>query len=89
MASRLTHIGLCISEPERSLHFYEQLLGFRRVSELQQIVNIEEVKLKAAKTVEGSHRQLEIGFTASTFRFLDPNERGPSADEAKGRRRKK
>jgi catechol 2,3-dioxygenase-like lactoylglutathione lyase family enzyme len=35
VASRLTHIGLCISEPERSLHFYEQLLGFRRVSELE------------------------------------------------------
>ena len=35
MASRLTHIGLCISEPERSLHFYQELLGFRRVSELE------------------------------------------------------
>ena len=35
MASRLTHIGLCIAEPERSLHFYEELLGFRRLSELE------------------------------------------------------
>jgi catechol 2,3-dioxygenase-like lactoylglutathione lyase family enzyme len=35
VASRLTHIGLCIAEPERSLHFYEELLGFRRLSELE------------------------------------------------------
>ena len=59
---------------------------FRRVSELQQIVNIEEVKLKAGKNSESSHPTLDIDFTASTFRFLDPNERGQSNE--KGRRRK-
>lgn len=32
---RLTHIGICVSEPERSLHFYRDLLGFTFRSELQ------------------------------------------------------
>jgi catechol 2,3-dioxygenase-like lactoylglutathione lyase family enzyme len=31
---RLTHIGLCVSDPERSLRFYRDRLGFRPVSEL-------------------------------------------------------
>lgn len=60
---------------------------FRRVSELQQIVTIEDVKFKNSKTLEGSHRLLEVDFTASTFRFLADNERGVS-DEGKGRRKK-
>ncbi len=31
---RLTHIGICVSEPERSLAFYRDLLGFTLLSEL-------------------------------------------------------
>lgn len=61
---------------------------FRRVSELQQIVTIEDVKFKSGKELEGSHRRLEMEFTASTFRFLADNERGVS-DDAKGRRKKR
>jgi len=32
---RLTHIGICVSDWERSLHFYRDLLGFTYRSELQ------------------------------------------------------
>jgi glyoxylase I family protein len=32
---RFTHIGICVSDWERSLHFYRDLLGFTYRSELQ------------------------------------------------------
>lgn len=31
---RLTHVGICVSDPERSLRFYRDLLGFALLSEL-------------------------------------------------------
>ena len=51
---RLTHIGLCVSDWERSLRFYRDLLGFRYVSELQiggapttTLLQLAEVSLRA------------------------------------------
>jgi catechol 2,3-dioxygenase-like lactoylglutathione lyase family enzyme len=32
---RLTHVGICVSDWERSLRFYRDVLGFQYVSELQ------------------------------------------------------
>jgi len=32
---RVTHIGVCVSEIERSLRFYRDVLGFRYLSEIQ------------------------------------------------------
>ncbi len=32
---RMTHVGICVSDLERSLHFYRDLLGFRWRSELR------------------------------------------------------
>jgi catechol 2,3-dioxygenase-like lactoylglutathione lyase family enzyme len=32
---RMTHVGICVSDLERSLRFYRDLLGFRYRSELQ------------------------------------------------------
>lgn len=32
---RLTHVGICVSDWERSLRFYRDLLGFKYLSELQ------------------------------------------------------
>ncbi len=32
---RLTHIGICVSDWERSLRFYRDALGFKHLSELQ------------------------------------------------------
>ena len=34
-AHRLTHIGICVAELERSLHFYRDVLGFEEVSRLE------------------------------------------------------
>ena len=31
----LSHIGICVSDLERSLRFYHELLGFRKVSNLE------------------------------------------------------
>jgi glyoxylase I family protein len=33
--ARLTHVGICVSDLERSLHFYRDLLGFTREHELE------------------------------------------------------
>lgn len=32
---RLSHVGICVSDLERSIRFYRDLLGFKRVSELE------------------------------------------------------
>jgi glyoxylase I family protein len=32
---RVSHLGICVSDWKRSLHFYSELLGFRYVSELE------------------------------------------------------
>ncbi len=59
---------------------------FRRVSELEQIVNIEEVKLKADRgTKPGEATTLAIEFKASTFRFLDPSERAGGNEQRRRR----
>lgn len=59
---------------------------FRRVSELEQIVNIEEVKLKATRdNKSGESNMLAIDFKASTFRFLDPSERAGGNEQRRRR----
>jgi catechol 2,3-dioxygenase-like lactoylglutathione lyase family enzyme len=51
---RLTHIGICVSDWERSLRFYRDVLGFQHVSELQvagepstTLLQLDEVDLRA------------------------------------------
>jgi catechol 2,3-dioxygenase-like lactoylglutathione lyase family enzyme len=51
---RLSHIGVCVSDLQRSIHFYRDLLGFERVSELEiggepatTLLQLEEVDLHA------------------------------------------
>ena len=51
---RLTHIGICVSDMERSLRFYRDLLGFKYVSRLDvagepsnTLLELEDVKLRA------------------------------------------
>jgi Tfp pilus assembly protein PilO len=58
---------------------------FRRVSELQQIVNVEEVSLEVGKDFDGTHPLLDVEFVAATFRYLPESERGPSDDKARRR----
>jgi glyoxylase I family protein len=50
----LTHIGICVSDGERSLRFYRDVLGFRYLSELQvagepsdTLLQLREVDLRA------------------------------------------
>jgi len=51
---RLTHIGICVSDMERSLHFYRNLLGFKYLSRLDvegepanSLLELRDVKLRA------------------------------------------
>ncbi len=51
---RLTHIGICVSDWERSLRFYRDALGFKYLSELQvagepinTLLRLENVELRA------------------------------------------
>jgi glyoxylase I family protein len=51
---RLTHVGICVSDVERSLRFYRDVLGFRYLSELQvagepssTLLQLENVALRA------------------------------------------
>lgn len=51
---RLTHIGICVSDWERALRFYRDLLGFRYLSELQvsgepsnTLLRLDDVNLRA------------------------------------------
>ncbi len=52
--ARLSHIGICVSDLERSISFYRDLLGFREVCELDvagegpaKLLGLEEVELQA------------------------------------------
>ena len=51
---RLTHLGLCVSDLERSLAFYEQVLGFKEVGRFSgdgepsaSLVELQDLKLRA------------------------------------------
>jgi type IV pilus assembly protein PilO len=60
---------------------------FRRVSEMKQIVNIEDVAMKLGKDFDDSgFPLLEVDFTASTFRLLtDEEQSGEGGDNASRR----
>jgi catechol 2,3-dioxygenase-like lactoylglutathione lyase family enzyme len=54
MLQALTHIGICVSDIERSIRFYRDALGFRYVSELEvagepsdSLLRLRNVELKA------------------------------------------
>jgi type IV pilus assembly protein PilO len=56
---------------------------FRRVSEMKQIVNVEEVKMKIGKDFDDSSGfpLIEVEFVASTFRLLTDDEQAKGGDE--------
>jgi type IV pilus assembly protein PilO len=64
---------------------------FRRVAEMKQIVNVEEVSMKLDKEFDDNGFPLiEVEFTASTFRLLTEDEqRGESEDETRRSKGKK
>ena len=56
---------------------------FRRVSEMKQIVNIEDVQMKhGAEFDDSGFPQLEVEFVASTFRLLTEDEQSGEGDGA-------
>jgi type IV pilus assembly protein PilO len=60
---------------------------FRRVSEMKQIVNIEEVKMKIGKEFSTTgFPDVEVDFTASTFRLLSEKEQTSGNDQTGSRR---
>lgn len=62
---------------------------FRRVSEMKQIVNVEDVKIKLGKDFdESGFPQLKVSFTASTFRLLSEEEHAGGGDAATRRKGK-
>lgn len=62
---------------------------FRRVSEMKQIVNVEDVKIKVGREFDDSgFPQLEVDFTASTFRLLTEDEQGGGGEAATRRKSK-
>ena len=62
---------------------------FRRVSEMKQIVNIEEVKIRIGKDFDDSgFPQLKVDFTAGTFRLLTEEEQAGGGDAATRRKGK-
>lgn len=54
---------------------------FRQVSQLTRIVNISDVGIKAPAAVEGDPVQLSTSCSATTFRFLDEEERAQIAKQ--------
>jgi Tfp pilus assembly protein PilO len=62
---------------------------FRRISEMEQIVNIEGVGMKTESSKDDASLTLTVRFMASTFRFLDESERSKSVDPDGKRSRSK
>ena len=59
---------------------------FRRVAEMKQIVNIEGVKMKLGRDFEDNgFPQLDVQFTASTFRLLTEDEQRGEAEDSSRR----
>jgi type IV pilus assembly protein PilO len=91
-------------QPEQRFDFYAKIpvevtaIGtwhetgefFRRVAEMKQIVNIEEVKMKLDSEFEDNgFPLLEVDFTTSTFRLLSAEEQsGGGEDQGSSRRTK-
>lgn len=76
---RLTHIGICVSNLDRSLHFYEKVLGFHRISSLDasgemasRLLEIDRVELNAVYLERD-------GTTIELLHYAKPGHRGEPA----------
>lgn len=63
---------------------------FRRVSEMKQVVNVENIEMKLGRDFDTSgFPRLEIDFVASTFRLLTENEQNAEPEDSGSRRKGK
>lgn len=76
---RLSHIGICVSDLERSVRFYRDLLGFARVSELEiggeptsTLLQIDDVELHAVY-LERDGTRIEL------LHYKSPGATGPDS----------
>lgn len=92
-------------EPEEKQDFYARLpikvqaTGtwgqtaefFRKVSELKQIVSVENIAMTATRTADdpGGHPVLGVEFEVATYRFLSEEERGAAQTSKRGSKRRK
>jgi catechol 2,3-dioxygenase-like lactoylglutathione lyase family enzyme len=79
---RLTHIGICVADWERSLHFYRDILGFRYLSELQvsgepseTLLQLRDVTLRAVY-LERDGTRIEL------LHYVTPGHRGDGTPRA-------
>src|SRR5262249_13177357 len=75
---RLTHIGICVSDWERSLRFYRDVLGFQYLSELEvagepssTLLRLKNVRLRAVY-LERDGTRIEL------LHYTSPDHRGGS-----------
>lgn len=78
-AHRFSHIGICVSELERSLHFYRDALGFTEVSRLQMAGPVTERLLDIAR---GELQAIYLQLGGSTIELLYYPAAGHLAAEA-------
>ena len=82
---RLSHLGVCVSDLDRSIAFYRDALGFRELSRLEvtgaeaeQLLGIEEVCLQAVY-LERDGTRIEL------LHFVEPGETGAPGPHAVNR----
>jgi lactoylglutathione lyase len=79
---RVTHVGICVSDPARSLRFYRDLLGFRELTSLDvsgahvdRLLGLSGVKLHATY-LERDGLRIEL------LHYETPGHAGPSEPRA-------
>jgi catechol 2,3-dioxygenase-like lactoylglutathione lyase family enzyme len=90
MLKALTHVGICVSDLERSLRFYRDALGFTYVSELEvagepaaTLLGVENVRLKAVY-LERDGVRIELLFYGEQRAPTPPEPSGPRPMDAPG-----
>ena len=80
----MAHVAIMVSDIERSLHFYRDLLGFDVVSPEEHIdgavaemvdmprVHMREYRLRPSGGIDGYERTGGLGFTFDIIQWLDP-----------------
>lgn len=75
---RLTHVGICVSDWQRSLRFYQDVLGFNRLSEIQvagepsdTLLQLRDVQLRAIYLERDGMRIELLHYASPGYRGAD------------------